>query len=67
MAIATIRITLETLDSAGNRTNEPLVREVDLAPRAAGRGPPGISKRVHGVVTGMLDALRFGEAFEPGD
>jgi hypothetical protein len=64
MVIATIRITLETLDSAGKRTNEPLVREVNLPPRLSGQRLQGIFRQVHERVTAMLDGLRIGDAFE---
>ena len=67
MAIAVIRITLETLDSAGNQTNKPLVRVVDLVPRSTGRGSRDIAKKVQVAVTGMLSTLRFDEVFESDD
>jgi|HubBroStandDraft_2_1064218.scaffolds.fasta_scaffold1036914_1 hypothetical protein len=67
MAIATIRIILETLDSAGKPANPPLVREVNLPPRLSGQSLQGNFKHVHERVTAMLDELRFGDAFERED
>jgi hypothetical protein len=67
MAITKIRVTLETLDSAGKPVNEPLIGDVDLTPYQAGRRRNQIPKAVITKVQGMMDSLRFDGAFDPAD